>query len=160
MFASTHDALTQAFATRLSRSLERRRLNIHDRVVFIMPFVPHPTYLRLNELCDVMLDTLHWSGGNTSLDALSCGLPVVTMPGPLMRGRQSQAMLKVLGAGELIVDDIDRYIDTAVRLGRDATWRRALSERILANRGELFEREEPIRALEDFLESAAQGRRA
>ncbi|MGZ5649628.1 MAG: O-linked N-acetylglucosamine transferase, SPINDLY family protein [Usitatibacter sp.] len=160
MFASTHDALTQAFATRLSKSLERRGMSIHDRVVFIMPFVPHPTYLRLNELCDVMLDTLQWSGGNTSLDALASGLPVVTMPGRLMRGRQSQAMLRILGVGELVVDDVDSYIDTAVKLGKDAARRKALSERIIANRGDLFEREEPIRALEEFLSSAAQGRRA
>ena len=31
-------------------------------------------------VCDAMLDTLHWSGGNTSLDALACGLPIVTLP--------------------------------------------------------------------------------
>jgi protein O-GlcNAc transferase len=155
MFASNHDALTQAFAARLSKSLERRGMSIHDRVVFIMPFVPHPTYLRLNQLCDVMLDTLHWSGGNTSLDALASGLPVVTMPGTLMRGRQSQAMLRILGAGELVMEDIESYVDMAARLGRDRAQRKSIAERIVANRGELFERDEPLRALEDFLEKAA-----
>ena len=35
-----------------------------------------------------MLDTLRWSGGNTSLDAIACGLPVVTLPGAsCARGR-------------------------------------------------------------------------
>ena len=155
MFASNHDALTQAFASRLSKSLERRGLSIHDRVVFIMPFVPHSTYLRLNQLCDVMLDTLHWSGGNTSLDALASGLPVVTMPGALMRGRQSQAMLRILGVGELVVADVESYVETAVRLGGDREWRNSIAERIVAHRGELFERDEPVRALEDFLVRAA-----
>ena len=155
MFASNHDVLTQSFASRLSKALAKRNLDIHKRVVFIMPFVPHPTYLRLNELCDVMLDTLHWSGGNTSLDALATGLPVVTMPGGLMRGRQSQAMLRILGVEGLVVKDVDGYVDLAVNLGRDAAARKGLAARILASRGALFERDEPLRALEDFLERAA-----
>jgi CRISPR-associated protein Csy1 len=155
MFASHHDHLTQAFATRLAQALEKRRIDIHERVLFLAPFMPHPRYLRLNALCDVMLDTLHWSGGNTSLDALASGLPVVTLPGELMRGRQSQAMLRALGAAELVARDVDHYVETAVALGGDADRRRALSETIVANRGGLFEREEPVRALEDFLEKAA-----
>ena len=76
-----------------SRDRERAR---------VLPQLPHPDYLRVNRVCDAMLDTLHWSGGNTSLDALACGLPVVTLPGALMRGRQSAGMLRVLGVTELI----------------------------------------------------------
>lgn len=153
MFASNHDVLTQAFAARLARSLRKRGLDINERVLFIAPNIPHGSYLRLNRLCDVMLDTLHWSGGNTSLDALSTGLPVVTMPGRLMRGRQSQAMLRAVGAEELITSSAEELVATAVQLGKDPERRRALAERILAHRGALFERDEPIRALEDFLES-------
>ena len=119
-----------------------------------MPNVPHPSYLRLNALCDVMLDTLHWSGGNTSLDALASGLPVVTLPGEFMRGRQSQAMLRGLGVPELVARSSEEDVATALRLGRDRDERRSLGERIAANRGALFEREEPIRALEDLLERA------
>lgn len=154
-FASGHELLTQAFAGRLAASLERRGLDIHERTLFLRANIPHPTYLRLNEMCDVMLDTLHWSGGNTSLDALASGLPVVTLPGELMRGRQSQAMLRVLGVPELVAGNVEEFVATAVRLGRDAAERRSLAERIAANRLELFEREEPVRALERFLETAA-----
>jgi predicted O-linked N-acetylglucosamine transferase (SPINDLY family) len=104
-----------------------------------------------------MLDTLHWSGGNTSLDALSQGLPVVTLPGDLMRGRQSQSMLRALGAGELVAGDPEAYVQAAVALGHDAERRGELSRTIASNRANLFERDEPIRALEDFLERAAKG---
>lgn len=155
MFASTHDVLTQAFATRLARSLRKRGMDINERVHFIAPNIPHPSYLALNRACDVMLDTLHWSGGNTSLDALATGLPVVTLPGALMRGRQSQAMLRTLGLEELIASGAEDYVARAVALGGDAERRRSVSERIAARRGELFERDEPIRALESFFERAA-----
>ena len=51
------------------------------------------TICAINAVCDAMLDTLRWSGGNTSLDALAAGLPIVTLPGRFMRGRQSAGML-------------------------------------------------------------------
>ena len=155
MFASNHDALTQAFATRLGRELRKRGIDINERVVFIAPNIPHPSYMRLNQLCDVMLDSIHWSGGNTSLDALASGLPVVTMPGSLMRGRQSQGMLRMLGLDELVATDAEGYVRAAIDLGQDAARRKDLSELIAQRRGELFERDEPIRGLEDFLIRAA-----
>ncbi len=157
MFASNHDAVTQAFAARLGRALRKRGMDINERVLFIAPNIAHPSYLRLNQLCDVMLDSLHWSGGNTSLDALASGLPVVTLPGALMRGRQSQGMLAMIGLDELVARDAEGYVRTAVELGRDGDRRKDLSERIAQRRGELFERDEPIRALEEFLARTATG---
>ena len=47
-----------------------------------------------------MLDPAHWSGGNTALDAVHMGLPILTRRGTFMRGRQSAAMLDALGLGE------------------------------------------------------------
>ncbi len=157
IFGSHHEAWTEAFATRLAACFERHGLDIHARTCFLAPFMPHARYLRLNQLCDVMIDTMHWSGGNTSLDALAMGLPVVTQPGRLMRGRQSQAMLNLLGVPELVVPDLETHVETVVRLGRDADERHALAERIRANGPRLFERDEPIRALESFLEGAVRG---
>jgi len=158
VFASHHENLTQAYAARLARALEARGMDVNERTCFLAPFLPHGEYLRLNELCDVMLDTLHWSGGNTSLDALATGLPIVTLPGALMRGRQSQAMLRALGLDELVTADVEGYVETAVRLGRDRAERARISQVIAERRGELFEREEPVRALEGFLEDVARGR--
>jgi CRISPR-associated protein Csy1 len=126
-------------------------------VRFLKPSLQHADYLRLNQLCDVMLDTLHWSGGNTSLDAFASALPVVTLPGSLMRGRQSRAMLNMMELGELIARNAEEYVDKAVALGRDPQSRKAISQRIASRRGAMFERDEPVRALEEFLERAVGG---
>jgi CRISPR-associated protein Csy1 len=152
-FASSHELHTQAFAGRLAAELKLRGLDIHERTIFMQSNIPHPTYLKLNELCDVMIDTLHWSGGNTTLDALASGLPVVTTPGALMRGRQSRAMLELVGVHALVAKDREELVSTAVRLGRDREERREISARIAEGRGALFERDEPVRALESFLET-------
>ena len=101
LFEGRHPALTDRFMRRLERAFVARGIAIRERAI-VLPSLSHPDYLRVNRVCDVMVDTLHWSGGNTSLDALACGLPVVTLPGTLMRGRQTAGMLAVIGATELI----------------------------------------------------------
>jgi predicted O-linked N-acetylglucosamine transferase (SPINDLY family) len=58
---------------------------------------------------------------------------------------------------QLVCADEAGFVDAAVRLGGDAQERQALRESILANRGALFERDEPVRAFEEFLASAASG---
>ncbi len=149
MFEARQPAVTDAFRARLARAFDLSHAALGERVTFL-PYMPHDAFLRVNAACHVMLDTLHWSGGNTSLDALAAGLPVVTAPGEFMRGRQSAAMLRMLGVPELAVAPAD-YVATAVGLGRDAQAREALRRRILDSRGELFDRPEPIAALQDFL---------
>ena len=66
-------------------------------------------------------------------------------------------MLRALGLADLVARDREDYVAKAVALGRDRDLRRSTSERILANHGALFERDEPVRALERFLETAARG---
>jgi len=154
-FAAPYDTVTAAFQARLTATLASHGLRLEERAIFL-PYMPHAEYLRVNTVCDVMLDTLHWSGGNTSLDALACGLPVVTLPGHLMRGRQSMAMLRLLGVDELVASDAADYVAKAVRVGTDRGFRAELSARIKAGLGTLFDRDEPIRELEDFLERAVR----
>ena len=155
MFAANHRRLTDRFVARLDPHLRERGMSVAERVVFL-PYMTHGAYLRLNRLCDVMLDTLHWSGGNTSLDALACGLPLVTLPGAFMRGRQSAAMLRLVGVPGLVASGADDYVELAARLGSDASERGACSARIASGLGELFGRDEPVRALERFLERAVE----
>lgn len=146
MFAT----ITQAFMARLGRGLTARKLAVLKRVIFL-PRMNHDAYLQVNRSCDVMLDTLHWSGGNTSLDALVSALPIVTLPGEFMRGRQSYAMLKAMELDELIARDKNDYVAIALRLGTDAAWRRKMQQRIAQNIDRVFENKLPVQELEQFL---------
>jgi CRISPR-associated protein Csy1 len=157
LFPSSREELTRAFKERLGSAFAERGLDFDARTVFLR-FVPHATYLRINELCDVMLDTLHWSGGNTGLDALASGLPLVTLPGRFMRGRQSAAMLRLLGTEELIAANSDEYVEKAVAIGTTRDCRDELSRRIVAGHGALFDRSEGVAGFARFLEQVARGR--
>jgi predicted O-linked N-acetylglucosamine transferase (SPINDLY family) len=116
----------------------------------MLPHLPRASFLEANRLCDVMLDTTRWSGGNTTLDALAAGLPVVTRRGRFMRGRQSAGMLEFIGLPELIAQNDDDYVDIALRLGRDKHWRDEVSCRIAAGRERLFDDRAPVAALAAF----------
>lgn len=152
LFAGQNSYITQEFVARLSKAFAAKGMAAQGRVK-ILPGVGHDDYKRINQLSDLMLDTLHWSGGNTSLDALAMGLPIVTLPGPYMRGRQTMAMLKLLGVEELIAQTEEDYLDIAKRLGTDDVFRRAMSTRILANLDKVFDDPEPPRAAGRIFES-------
>ena len=67
-----------------------------ERLVFL-PELSRGAFLETLAACDLMIDTLGWSGGNSALDALRAELPIVTCPGEFMRGRQCATMLRLLG---------------------------------------------------------------
>jgi predicted O-linked N-acetylglucosamine transferase (SPINDLY family) len=156
MFQSRFAPITQQYIERLTRRFAGRGLATAGRVR-MMPNMGHAEYLRVNLACDVMLDSLYWSGGNTSLDAIACGLPVVTRPVGLMRGRQSAGMLSIMGLDELVAGDDEAWIETALRLGRDAGHRAAVRGLISERSDRLFGQEAPVRALEAFLLDAVPG---
>jgi predicted O-linked N-acetylglucosamine transferase (SPINDLY family) len=138
---------------RLQRRFAERGLATAGRVR-LLPAVGHQDYLRINLACDLMLDSLHWSGGNTSLDAIACGLPIVTHPGAFMRGRQSAGMLSLMGVDELVAPSQEAYVELATRLGTEPAFRARMRAAIAEGSFRLFDQEAPVRALEDFLLSA------
>ncbi|MDP1679215.1 MAG: tetratricopeptide repeat protein, partial [Candidatus Nitrotoga sp.] len=152
LFAGRHPNITNAYFARLAQTLRARGLEPQGRGI-ILPSMAHDDYLRVNMVCDVMLDTLHWSGGNTTLDALACGLPVVTLPGEFMRGRQSYGMLKCMGLDELIAKDQDDYIEIAIKIGTDNAWRQLVVQHIISGSNRIFEMETSLRQIESFFHS-------
>jgi predicted O-linked N-acetylglucosamine transferase (SPINDLY family) len=65
---------------------------------------------------DIALDTFPFSGGATSADALWMGVPVVTLAGSTLAGRQTMSMLMHSGLTETIASSLDEYCDRAVSL--------------------------------------------
>jgi predicted O-linked N-acetylglucosamine transferase (SPINDLY family) len=154
LFAGRHPVITDQFMRRLRACFEQFGIAIRERT-YVLPHLSHEGYLAVNLACDAMLDTVRWSGGQTSVDALDCGLPVVTLPGAMMRGRQSAGMLRLIGADELIAKDIDDYVRIATRLCADPEWRLALSARIRERSSRLFDDAAPIAALDAFYREQA-----
>jgi predicted O-linked N-acetylglucosamine transferase (SPINDLY family) len=78
---------------------------------------------------DVALDPFPFTGGVTTCDALAHGLPVVTLEGRTMIGRQGAALLHAAGERTGIAPDADAYVGLAIDLAASAGEERARTAR-------------------------------
>lgn len=146
--AESGQPATLRFQERIRRALAPHGIDVARRVIW-QPLRPPPEFRAMLSVCDVMIDTLHWSGGNTSLDALAACLPVVTVPGRFLRGRQSAAMLRAMGLGQLVAAEPSELVPAAVGVANGEA--ASIRAHIARESGLLFERPEPVRALEQHL---------
>jgi predicted O-linked N-acetylglucosamine transferase (SPINDLY family) len=142
--------VAEAFRRRLEGAFAARGMKAKDHCVHL-PHLRWDRFIAAIGQCDVVLDSIGWSGGNTTLESLAHALPIVTMPGALMRGRHSMAILRMMGVSETIAATLEDYVAIAVRLARDAAWRKAIGERIAERKHLLYRDRECIVALEEFL---------
>jgi predicted O-linked N-acetylglucosamine transferase (SPINDLY family) len=142
--------LTEMLKQRLKRVFADAGLDFEKYVVFI-PKQPRPKFHGLLRRADVFLDTLGFSGFNTAMQALECGLPMVTHKGRFMRGRFGSGILQRMGLPELTTSSEDDYIQLAVKLVEDVDLRQSMSARIVASRSALYEDLGPVKMLQEFL---------
>jgi protein O-GlcNAc transferase len=147
--------ITDLFRARLERAFADCGLRAEDHCV-ILPQMPRELFIAATGLCDVFLDSIGWSGCNSTLEALAYDLPVVTMPGALMRGRHSAAMLEMMGVTETIAASLETYVAVATRLGREPDWRAHVKRKLGENKHRLYRDRACIAALEDFLDRVAR----
>ncbi|HEX4859300.1 MAG TPA: hypothetical protein VFV17_09785, partial [Usitatibacteraceae bacterium] len=150
-FQASYPALNRAFAERIARRMSARGLQPRGQFK-LLPRQSESGFRAIVGAADVMLDTLGWSGGNTSLDALAVGTPIVTLPGEFMRGRQTMAMLRLAGCEELIARDAADWLEIAGEVAADRARNARLRKHLLEERGAVFDREEPVAALAERLE--------
>jgi len=89
--------------------------------VELRPFAPAERAAGAYHDIDIALDPFPFCGGMTSFDALWMGVPVVTLAGQLIAGRQSASMLANLGLTELVANSPDEYVEVAIAVARDTT---------------------------------------
>ena len=150
--AQPDEYLAQAFLDRLGLVFAEYNLDM-KQYCRLLPVMPKPKFYALQSLVNVALDSLGWSGGVTTLDAITCNLPVVTYPGEFMRGRHSYGILQLLGVTETIAHSEQEYIEIAVQLGVDRIWNNRIREKIKQNKTKLYGDQSCIQGLETFYRS-------
>jgi protein O-GlcNAc transferase len=141
---------TLPLVDRLRHRFARTLGPLADRVHFL-PTMSHNDFMNVMALADVSLDTRPFGGGNTSWQAIAAGTPVVTWPGRFLRGRYTQALYRLADVTDTVVDSADAYVETAVRLARDAAFRADVTARVEAAAGRLFSDMTHVRALHDTI---------
>ena len=87
-------------------------------------------YLADLQLLDAFLDTFGYSAGSTAIDVLSCGVPMVSMPGSTYASRMGYSILCSIGLKSLTANSTKEYIELALRIRNDKTWRLQIVQQI------------------------------
>ena len=149
--------LVRRFMRRIDDSFRRCGIDASDYCVMLNR-QSSDNYLSLNLLMDVFLDNPPWSGNNTSLASIDCGVPIVTWPTKLMRGRHSYAILKMMGIMDTIAESKEEYVDIAVRLGNEASLLNDIKKYILSEREKIYEDTSVVSGLENFYRNVCHGK--
>ena len=152
LFIEAEPSTTAIFAERLAASFTRANLTANDYVRFL-PRMNTNQFAALCERIDVSIDSIGWSGGNSTIQCLEKDCPVVTLPGEFMRGRHSAAMLRMIGLDELIAESLPDFVDRITRLGLDPRFRATVSQRIAENKHKLYQDGCFVEALDAFLKA-------
>ncbi|MEZ0368008.1 MAG: tetratricopeptide repeat protein [Candidatus Sericytochromatia bacterium] len=115
----------------------------------LLPYPDYADFLNLLALADVILDSLHFSGASTNLEAFACATPVVTLPGRFQRGRYTLAFYRAMGISEAVASDADEYVELALGIAGDPDRRARLSGQIRSASAQLFENPRPVQELSD-----------
>ncbi len=86
----------------------------------MLAYVPtHAEHLAIYRRVDVGLDPFPYAGTTTTCEALSMGVPVVTLRGAAHAGRVGASILSSVGLADLVADSENRYVEIASALARD-----------------------------------------
>jgi predicted O-linked N-acetylglucosamine transferase (SPINDLY family) len=111
-----------------------RQLDAHcvpcDRVRYLPSPVDDAHARARYRLVDAVLDTVPYSGGDTTAAALDMSVPVITVVGARHAERMTSSLLAHLDLFECIAHNDADYIDLACRIAEDAAWRRSVAAKI------------------------------
>jgi predicted O-linked N-acetylglucosamine transferase (SPINDLY family) len=153
VFINYSAAQSKILMKRLEQAFEQLGL-VAEKHLQLVPKLNSADYNAVNAAADVYLDSIGWSGGNTTFESLPYNKPIVTLPGEFMRGRHTSAILTMMGVTETIASDVDDYVRIAVRLGSDVGWRKEISAKIAACKHKVYGDKACIHGLEQFIEAA------
>lgn len=149
-----HRRPTTAWLRRLDSAFEAEGADLRSHLRFC-GWVDQDEWFGLAAASDFALDSFRWSGGVTSFEMLSLDVPIVTLPGPVMRARHTAAMLRLMEIPELIARDQDDYVRIAIELANSADFRAEMRGRIAERKQRLFDGTAVHAAFADFLVDAA-----
>lgn len=90
-----------------------------DRIIILETTVTISEHIQAYHDIDIALDTFPYTGTTTTCEALSQGVPVVTLVGAKHANRVSYSILKNIGFVESIVYSTEEYVEKAVGLAQN-----------------------------------------
>ena len=142
--------MTGITRTRLDAAFTKAGLSAAEHVLFL-PRMNGVEFEALTRRMDILVDSLGWSGGNTTLGAIEAGVPLITCPGAFMRGRHSYAMFQMMDMPSAIAQDTDDMVRKLIALGREPDRRQAMRRDLGQRKEALYADNSLIAGFDSFL---------
>ena len=142
-------------------SLKKRWLKnfpILNKKVLFTKRLPLLDFVSLCNCVEVLLDPLHFGGGNSFLESMLTGTPTITMPSTHLKSNITAAAYRQMKiSNPPIVKNSKEYVDLAIKLAKDNNKNQSLREesKIAANKY-LYKNLNSLKEFEKFLEEAYQ----
>ncbi|MGE3724317.1 MAG: tetratricopeptide repeat protein [Candidatus Sericytochromatia bacterium] len=135
----------QKLLTRFETSLGQHQ----EQVLFLDWTDQERFFMRLLQ-ADAVLDSLYFGAGTVAYQALGLGIPLVTLPGAMMRGRIVAGLYHQMGIRDCWAQNQTEYVQIACRLANQPEWRKAISEKIRGKNARLFHSNPGVQELIHF----------
>ena len=121
-----------------------------SRLIF-SEWQPYGKYIKSHQLCDLFLDTWHYSAGSTAIAAIGAGLPMLTVMDDNNASRMGASIVSATGLTELICEDLASYQVKAIQLAKNPEHLQLLKQHLIEHRTDmrLFNNELFARQLEE-----------
>ena len=133
------------------RTLAAERGVAAERLIFA-PKAANPHHLARIALADLFLDTFPYGAHSTAADAITMGLPVLTLPGKTFASRFCSSIVAAAGIPELICNTPDDYVAKAITFARNPVALKAVKQSLQDQREGSVLRDIPalVRRLEEL----------
>jgi predicted O-linked N-acetylglucosamine transferase (SPINDLY family) len=136
-FHHHHGRLSQRLERRLRTVFQKHHLDFDAHVTFV-PWQSQEAFFGLLGQTDVMLDSPGFSGFNTAMQAVECGVPVVAYEGEFLRSRFASGILRSIGLDDCVASSAETYVDRVAELCRDGERLKSTRKRLADRRKALF----------------------
>ena len=129
--------------------------HVYGRIHFVSR-MSNMHFLQLISDADVMLHPFPFGGSKTSADGIAVGTPVVVLKTQYLRGRMAYSFFATMKYEETVATTIDDYVEIAVKLGRNITFRKTVSKTMKKRSSVIWERKKYIESWNRFLKRAVE----
>jgi len=91
-----------------------------ERLLLLSHVESFREHIELYKQVDIGLDPFPYNGATTTCEALTMGVPVITLRGDRHVGRVGASILRHVGLDDLVADDLDEYRRLALGLASNA----------------------------------------
>ncbi|MBK8523521.1 MAG: hypothetical protein IPL58_04970 [Betaproteobacteria bacterium] len=133
---------------------EAMRAGIDPARLIFTGNMPHEDHLSRFACADLFLDTFGCNAHTTCIEALAAGIPVLTLPGGSVVSRAAASLLRAHGVPELIMPDVETYIERACAISGDPAQLETLRGKLeRRDRSALFCTQRRVREIERAYET-------